>query len=226
MQKRLNASNIWVVVPVYNEAKYLARFVDKLLEFTPRIIVVNDGSTDRTQEILANKPPLKYLHHLSNLGKGAAVKTGCEYAFRRLHAQAVIVMDGDDQHSVSDLPAFIEALKKGASIIHGVRRLDDRMPKSRIFANRSMSLLIRLLFGRYIADIPSGFKAFTRSAYSAIRWQSSGYEVETEIAVRIAKSDLSYAEVPISTVYLDKQYGFNLLDAVQILIKLPYWLWR
>ena len=65
----------------------------------------------------------------------------------------------------------------------------------------------------------------TKKAYSQLTWHSSGYEVETEIAVRIAKSKLSYVEVPISTMYHDKDYGFNLLDAGKILLKLPYWLW-
>ena len=88
-----------------------------------------------------------------------------------------------------------------------------------------MSVIIMLFFGRYLTDIPSGFKAMTKSAYNSLRWQSTGYEVETEIAVKIAKNKLIYVEVPISTVYHDKDYGFNLLDAWGILLKIPYWLW-
>ena len=103
--------------------------------------------------------------------------------------------------------------------------MDAKMPLGRVLGNKAMSIIVNLLFGHYIADIPSGFKAMTKKAYQRLRWYSSGYEVETEIAVRIAKSKLPYVEVPISTVYHDKEYGFNLLDAGRILIKIPFWIW-
>lgn len=187
-------------------------------------MVVDDGSVDKTSEIAEGKG-VEYLTHMVNLGKGAALKTGCDYAFKKLGADAVIIMDGDDQHVAGDIKLFEKALKDGAQVVLGVRQMDAKMPLMRILGNKSMSILINLLFGRYIADIPSGFKAMTKSAYKTLIWHSSGYEVETEIAVRIAKSKLAYAEVPISTVYNGKDYGFNLLDAGKILLKLPYWLW-
>lgn len=218
------ASKIWVIVPAYNESKYIGKFLDKLLVVTKQIIVVDDGSGDKTREITKGKR-VECLSHMVNLGKGAALKTGCDYAFKRLGADAVIIMDGDDQHVVGDIKLFERELRKGAQVVLGVRQMDAKMPLMRILGNKSMSILINLLFGHYIADIPSGFKGMTKSAYNLLKWQSSGYEVETEIAVRIAKSKLKYVEVPISTVYHDKDYGFNLLDAGKILLKLPYWLW-
>jgi len=118
-------------------------------------------------------------------------------------------MDGDDQHAVSDLKLFKRELERGTQVVLGVRQMDAKMPLMRILGNKGMSILINLLFGHYIADIPSGFKAFTKSAYKQLAWHSSSYEVETEIAVRIAKSKLSYVEVPISTVYHDKDYGLQ-----------------
>lgn len=215
---------ITVIVPACNEAKYIGRFLDKLLQVTKDVVVVDDGSRDKTREITLGKGVL-CLTHMVNLGKGAALKTGCEYAFNKLKSDAVIIMDGDDQHVPDDIKLFERELKKGADVVLGVRQLDAKMPLMRILGNKAMSILINLLFGHYIADIPSGFKAITKKAYSKLRWYSSGYEVETEIAVRIAKSKLAYAEVPISTVYHDKEYGFNLLDAGKILLKLPYWIW-
>lgn len=214
---------IYHIIPAYNEGRYLARFLDKLLTVTKKIIVVDDGSHDQTSQ-LARERGVITLTHMTNLGKGAALKTGCEYAFRNLHADAVIIMDGDDQHDIADLPRFRTALKGGAEIVLGVRAMDSRMPLSRILGNKFMSILINLLFGRYIADIPSGYKAMTKKAYQKLVWHSSGYEVETELAVRLAKSKLPYAEVPITTIYHDKEYGFNLLDALRIISKIPYWL--
>ena len=215
---------IFVVVPAYNEGRYLGKFLDKLLAVTKQVVVVDDGSTDKTTHIALSKG-VKCLTHMVNLGKGAALKTGCSYAFREMQADAVVIMDGDDQHAVVDIPHFVLALKQGAAVVLGVRQMDAKMPLTRILGTKSMSIIINLLFGRYIADIPSGFKAFTRAAYRDLLGHSSGYEVETEIAVRLAKNKLAYVEVPISTVYHDKDYGFNLLDAAKILLKLPYWFW-
>jgi len=213
-----------IIVPAYNESRYIGKFLDKLLAVTKEVLVVDDGSSDKTCEI-AKGVGIECLQHMVNLGKGAALKTGCDYAFKKLGAEAVIIMDGDDQHVVEDIKLFEKALQEGAQVVLGVRQMDAKMPIMRILGNKSMSILINLLFGRYIADIPSGFKAMTKSAYTQLKWHSSGYEVETEIAVRIAKSKLDYVEVPISTVYNGKDYGFNLLDAGKILLKLPYWLW-
>jgi len=217
--------SIVIVIPAYNEARYIGKFLDELLLVTHNVVVVDDGSRDRTCEITKSRR-VKCLSHMVNLGKGAALKTGCDYAFKHLEAEAVIIMDGDGQHDPSDLSAFVRELKKGAEIVHGVRTMNTHMPLNRLLGNKLMSIIINVLFHRYIADIPSGFKAMTKKAYQALRWHSSGYEVETEIAVRIAKSRLEYTEVPISTIYHGKDYGFNLLDAWRILIKLPYWLWR
>lgn len=215
---------IWVVVPSYNESRYIGRFLSRLLVITKNVIVVDDGSSDHTCEI-ARSHGVTCLSHEINLGKGSALKTGCEYAFKKLGADAIVIMDSDDQHDPVDLKLFVTTLKKGADIVLGVRQLDARMPIMRVLANKTMSILINLLFGHYLADIPSGFKAMTKKAYRELYWQSAGYEVETEIAVRIAKSKLAYVEIPISTVYHDKDYGFNFLDAIKILVKLPYWLW-
>jgi len=227
MQNNLGNTLTYIIVPAYNEARFIGQFLDKLISSVAksRVIVVDDGSIDKTKIIVQEKG-ITCLSHLVNLGKGAAIKTGCDYAFKKLHASSVIIMDGDDQHEVGDLKVFERALRQGHEIVLGVRSLDASMPLMRVLGNKSISVVINLLFHRYIADIPSGFKAFTKSAYRQIRWNSAGYEVETEIAVRIAKSHLDVLEVPISTIYHGKDYGFNLMDAFIILTKLPYWLWR
>lgn len=215
----------YIVVPVYNEERYLGKFLDRLLSVTNKVIVVDDGSVDTTRKTAESKGVI-CLTHIVNLGKGAAMKTGCDYAFKVKKAESVIVMDGDDQHDPADIAKFDAALGRGADIVLGVRSLDAKMPLARVLGNKSMSILVNLLFHHYIADIFSGFKGFTKSAYRKVKWYSPGYEVETEIAVRIAKQNLTYAEIPINTVYHGKDYGFNLLDAGRILMKIPYWIWR
>lgn len=216
---------IVIIVPVYNESRFIGRFLDKLLKHTRNIVVVDDGSKDTTC-LIAKGRGVACLSHAVNFGKGEALKTGCDYAFKKLRADAVIIMDGDDQHLVSDLARFEHALKNKAQVVLGTRQVDAQMPLMRILGNKATSILINLLFGGYIADIPSGFKAFTKSAYKTLRWRSKGYEVETEIAIKILKNKLKYQEVPISTIYHDKDYGFNLADAWRILVKIPSWLWN
>lgn len=215
---------IYIVVPAYNESRYIGRFLAKLTSVTKNIVVIDDGSSDDTTKV-AKKSGVKVLTHMTNLGKGSALKTGCEYVFTKLGADAVIIMDGDDQHDVTDINKFVLTLNQGSQIVLGVRTLDSRMPLTRLLGNRFTSVLINLLFGVYISDVPSGFKAMTKKAYHQLSWYSSGYEVETEIAVRLAKQKLNFVEIPIKTIYHDKEYGFNLIDAARIIIKIPYWIW-
>lgn len=215
---------IYIVVPAYNESRYIGRFLAKLTSVTKNIVVIDDGSSDDTTKV-AKKSGVKVLTHMTNLGKGSALKTGCEYVFTKLGADAVIIMDGDDQHDVTDINKFVLTLNQGSQIVLGVRTLDSRMPLTRLLGNRFTSVLINLLFGVYISDVPSGFKAMTKKAYHQLSWYSSGYEVETEIAVRLAKQKINFVEIPIKTIYHDKEYGFNLIDAARIIIKIPYWIW-
>lgn len=215
---------IYIVVPAYNESQYIGRFLAKLTSVTKNIVVIDDGSSDDTTKV-AKKSGVKVLTHMTNLGKGSALKTGCEYVFTKLGADAVIIMDGDDQHDVTDINKFVLTLNQGSQIVLGVRTLDSRMPLTRLLGNRFTSVLINILFGVYISDVPSGFKAMTKKAYHQLSWYSSGYEVETEIAVRLAKQKINFVEIPIKTIYHDKEYGFNLIDAARIIIKIPYWIW-
>jgi glycosyltransferase involved in cell wall biosynthesis len=89
--------NIWVIIPGFNEARYLTKVLDKTIKFHQNIIFVDDGSSDNTASI-ASKKIKQVLVHDVNLGKGAALKTGCDYAFSHLKAKAVILMDSDNQH--------------------------------------------------------------------------------------------------------------------------------
>ncbi len=221
----LTTKDIWVIIPAYNEAKYLERVLKKLLQYHQKVILVDDGSTDNTAKI-ASKLINDVLVHQINLGKGAAMKTGALYAFKKKQAKAIIFFDADDQHDPAEIKNFIRQLKQDHDVVLGVRTLNADMPLIRFLGNKFASVLINIILGKYFADIPSGYKAFTKKAFQKINWQSTGYEVETEIAVRIAKNKLDFVEIPISTIYHDTDKGFTILDAMRILLKLPNWLWR
>ena len=106
----MEMNNVWAVIPAYNEEKNIANIVKKTKKYVNDVVVVDDGSKDKTKE-LGEKAGAVVLRHILNLGKGAALKTGCDYAFKR-GAEYVIALDADAQHNPYDIPRFIEKLKK------------------------------------------------------------------------------------------------------------------
>lgn len=213
---------IYVIIPAHNEAKKIGAVLDELIKTRLPIIVIDDGSKDQTfQEAL--KRNVTVLKHKINLGKGAALTTGCEAAFSS-GAEAIIMMDSDGQHMVSDLPKFIIALEsKEYDIIFGSRNLNFGIPLVRFLGNKLSSVFVSLLFGIYISDLICGYRAFTKDAYKRIKWQSRGYGVETEMVIRTSKAGLKYCEVPVQTVYYDKFKGVTVLDALKILFYVLKW---
>lgn len=215
----MKKEDIWLVVPIYNEGKYLNRVFSKLKKYTPNIIAVDDGSSDDSVQIASKYTPHLLTHDL-NLGKGAALKTGCEYAFRFLGAQGVIFFDSDDQHNPAELNLFFEKLEAGDEAVFGERAMNTTMPLTRIIGNRLASVAILFLFGSYVPDIPSGFKAISKKTYNKIKWKASGYGVELEIAAKIAQQKIPFSVIPISTIYHDFDRGMNILDVIKIVFKL------
>lgn len=218
-----SATKTWILIPGYNEEKYLAQVLQKVKHFSKNVVYVDDGSSDRTVQI-ARRSLDHVLEHSMNLGKGAALKTGCEYIFHQLHADAVIFMDSDDQHDPAEIPEFIRLLEGKNQIVFGVRKFSSAsMPLLRFLGNKIASAGLATLFGTYIPDIPSGYKALTKRAYQKLQWKSTGYEVEMEIAAKVAKLKLPFAIHEIETIYHDEEKGMNLLEALKIFKSLIEW---
>ncbi len=209
-----------VVIPAFNEEGGIKCVLLDLKKIKLPVIVVDDGSTDNTYSI-AKKYCKLVLRHQINLGKGAALKTGCEAAFY-LGTEAVIVMDADGQHKTQDISKFVKALEK-YDIIFGSRNLGMGIPFVRFNGNKAASVLISLLFGIYVSDLICGFRAFTKKAFQKISWQSLGYGVETEMVIRTKMTNLKYIEVPVECVYYDKFKGVTILDALGILLNVFKW---
>lgn len=218
---------IYVIIPAYNEASRIALVLEDIRKINIPVIVVDDGSRDNTFEIAEKyKKKIKnliVLKHKINLGKGAALKTGCEAAFK-LGAEGIIMMDSDGQHKVSDIPRFAGEINSNKhSIVFGSRNLSLDSPFIRFTGNKIASAIVSLLFGIYVSDLICGYRAFTKRAYKKIYWQSSGYGVETEMVINIGKQGLKYCEIPIETVYYDKFKGVTILDALTILFSVLKW---
>ena len=216
-----------IIIPVFNEEKTVKELIERVISVKipgveKEIIVVDDGSNDEGYKSVKGKSVI-LIRHKINLGKGAAMKTGADFAFGK-GAEAVIFMDSDGQHNASDLPLFLNELKKSKHVIvFGTRNLKGKSPAVRFVGNRIASFIIKLLFGIFVTDSLCGFRAMTAKAYSQIRWESPGYGVESEIVAKVSRSGLSYIEVPVRTIYLDNNKGVSLLDALGIFTEIIKW---
>ena len=207
-----------IIVPAYNEEKHIGSLIKKLKKYSKNIIVVDDGSTDRTFEI-AKKQGVIVIRHIVNLGKGAAMKTGIEKAME-LGVKKVIFIDADNQHDPSEIPLFEKKIRKGYKIVQGVRRFDKSTPYLRKIGNNLISFIFYLLFGKKIEDTQSGYKAIDLSVYDKIKWKSDDYFVETEILARAVKNRIKVGQVPIKTIYLDKYKGMSFFSGLEIGLKI------
>ncbi|MFZ5366039.1 MAG: glycosyltransferase family 2 protein [Patescibacteria group bacterium] len=214
--------NFFVIIPAYNEEPRIGKVIRRVKKFTKNIIVVDDGSKDKTWEV-AKKSGVIVLRHRINLGKGAAAKTGVEAALK-INGKAMILLDADGQHDPKHIPDFLEKINQGFDIVFGSRNLSFGVPLVRYLGNKFGSVLISLIFGIYRSDMLCGFMAFTAGAYQKIKWDSARYGVETEIVARTGKNKLKYTEIPMETIYIDKYKGVTILDAIGILFNIPRWL--
>lgn len=173
---------IAIIIPAYNESRHLDGFFSTLIEKLSThshldlkripIVLVDDGSIDGTAKI-ASKYTKYVLSHTTNLGKGAALKTGCEFAFNHLKVEYIIMIDSDEQHSPDDLLKFIDKIDAGHNLILGVRSFNG-MPIIPTISNKLTSFFIKCVYGVYIPDIPSGYKAIGKQTYQKIKWKATG----------------------------------------------------
>ncbi len=211
----------FVIIPAHNEEKHVAKVINETKKFSKNIVVVDDGSSDRTPSE-AEKTLATVLKHEINLGKGAALRTGAEYSIRK-GAEAIVFIDSDGQHSPSDIPRLLEALEE-ADVAFTYRNLkSEHMPLTKKFGNLVLNTLLKLLFGIRIIDTQCGFKAMTSRAYKTLRLISSDYNIESEIAAKTGKYKLRFKQLPIETVYNDRYKGTTPLDGANIAMRMLWW---
>lgn len=201
--------SLCVLIPSYNEARTIGGIVRDLRIKGLAVYVVDDGSTDDTASIASGAGAM-VVKHPKNMGKGSALREG----FRRAMADgfgAVIAMDGDGQHLVSDIGNFIEMHGSGgADVIIGSRMNDlSSMPAVRVHTNRFMSWLISLVAGQRVEDSQSGYRLITRPVIEKIVLESSNYEIESEMIIKSARAGFRIGSVPIKTVYSTEKSKVN-----------------
>jgi glycosyltransferase involved in cell wall biosynthesis len=192
-----------VVIPVYNERNTIAEVIRRVqaVPVDKEIIVVDDGSTDGTDAILdglSGEPALRVHKSMINLGKGAAVRIGFQYAT----GDFVIIQDADLELDPGEYPALLAPLERGeADVVYGSRFLDrPTRPGGLVnrLANRFLVLLTNLLYAARLTDMETAYKVLRRDIVKALRLRALGFEIEPELTARVLRAGYRIHEVPIS----------------------------
>jgi len=199
----MTASRLRVVavIAAFNEGPHIGEVVLGTRPHVDTVIVVDDGSTDGTVAA-AQAAGAEVVRHEVNRGKGVAVRSGLA-AVRGRGFSHVLLMDGDLQHRPADVPRLVEAALTGdADVIVGARSFDRaQMPASRYWSNVIGSWALGGLVGVSIRDTQSGFRLIRLTALEALTLTSTGYEIETEMLIRLARRGAVVREVPVALAY-------------------------
>lgn len=193
-----------VIIPTYNNHKTLQRVINGVLEYTNSIIVVNDGSTDTTKEILKKYTEITVIHLPKNKGKGNALHIALKKA-EELKFEYAITIDSDGQHYPNDIPLFIEALDNSPNknlLLIGARNLNaDGMPKKNTFANKFSNFWYWAETGEKLFDTQSGFRMYPVKKVNALKLFTTKYEFEIEVIVKASWSGVEVKNIPIKVLY-------------------------
>ncbi len=204
------------VVPAFNEEARVAGVVLGALDRLPKVIVVDDGSSDGTAGA-AEKAGAEVLRHRVNRGKGAALRTGMERAFAS-GFDAAVILDADGQHRTEEIPLFLRAADEtGADIVLGSRMGGaEGMPLVRWLTNRFTSAVVSALAGTRIPDSQCGFRLVRESAFRAMTFRTTRYDTESEMLIEAARAGRRIVSVPVSTIYGTEKSRINpLLDTAR-----------
>jgi glycosyltransferase involved in cell wall biosynthesis len=193
--------NITVILPAYNEEVSIGSIVLLARRYADRVIVVDDGSSDRTVEVAANAGAEVVVHSL-NKGKGVALRTGFEAAEG---ADVIVTMDSDGQHNPADIPKLVDPILKGeADMVNGSRYLNGYSTDTPAYRRVGQAILDRFTnmnSGLSITDSQSGFRAFAASTKDIFRFNAQGMAIESEMLADAGRSGLRIKEVEIGVRY-------------------------
>jgi glycosyltransferase involved in cell wall biosynthesis len=198
---RMNQSKVCVIIPTYNNHKTLKRVIDSVLLYTSNIIIVNDGSTDTTAEILSAYPNLTHIQHSKNSGKGLALRNGFKKALE-LNYNYAITIDSDGQHFASDIPNFLNELELyQESLLIGSRNMvQENVPKKSSFGNKFSNFWFWFETGNKLEDTQSGFRLYPL-AKIPVHYFTNKFEFEIEVIVRSAWKGIPVKNIPIQVLY-------------------------
>ena len=194
-------ANVVAIIPAYNEEKALADVIGKTLENVDDVIVVDDGSSDKTSEV-AIEAGARVIRHSVNLGKGEALKSG----FKAIGDDSIIItIDGDGQHNPSEIPDLVRPIiEDGADLVNGSRYMngpEENTPAYRRVGQKVLDIATNISAGTKVTDSQSGFRAFSPQSKNVFRFKDTGFGIESEMLVDAAEAGLKIVEVPITVRY-------------------------
>jgi dolichol-phosphate mannosyltransferase len=211
---------VLTAIPVYNEERHLEGVLRKVRRYSQDILVVNDGSTDRTGQMLAGQQDLHLITHSQNRGYGAALISAFGFA-RERDIDVLVTMDCDGQHEPARIPVLLEAIHD-AEIVSGSRylrrfRQDNTAPQDRLQINHQITQELNTRFGLHLTDSFCGFKAYRREALARLRITETAWGMPLQLWVQAARLGLRIKEVAVPRLYLDpnRAFGGVLNDAEQ-----------
>jgi glycosyltransferase involved in cell wall biosynthesis len=196
------------IVPAYQAAETVGAVVRGLRRHVSEVVVVDDGSTDRTSEE-AERAGARVLTLPSNGGKGAAIRAGLARVLST-GATHVAFLDADGQHDPDDLPALLDAARSGDDFVIGSRMQEsDAIPKVRFRTNEIGSRILTRMTGHEVEDGQSGFRVIAAALLRRLSLSSNGYSIETEILLKAAPHVRRFASVPVRAIYADARSHYR-----------------
>ncbi len=199
-------------LPVFNEAKYVTEVLDEVTCFSPQVLVVDDGSTDGTSQLLQRRTDVRLIRHDENRGYGTALMSAFEYAAKH-RFDVVVTIDCDGQHEPQRIPRFVAACQD-VDIVSGSRYLkryatDNSPPPGRRFINQLVTAELNQLLSLQLTDAFCGFKAYRVDALQRLQLTETGYAMPLELWVQAAEHNLRVIEIPVPLIYLDEDRSFG-----------------
>lgn len=197
-------NDILAVIPTYNNEKTLARVIEDVHRYCTDVLVVNDGSTDSTADILGTAG-VEAISYAPNRGKGYAIRRALRYAAEHGY-RYMLTIDSDGQHFASDIPKFAEEIEKTPdTLLVGARNLrSDNMPGKNTFANKFSNFWFRIETGIRLDDTQSGFRLYPVRRMKGMRFATRRYEFEVEVLVRAAWRGIGVRNIPVGVFYPEK----------------------
>jgi dolichol-phosphate mannosyltransferase len=199
-------------IPVYNEEQHVHNVLEEVRRYSAEILVVDDGSTDRTAELLHREPGIRVVTHAQNRGYGAALISAFAYTLKH-GFDLLITMDCDGQHEPARIPVLLEAIHD-ADIVSGSRYLrsfreDTSPPQDRMQINRIITTELNERLGLNLTDAFCGFKAYRADALARLRITETGWGMPLQFWVQASRLGLRIKEIGVPRVYLDPNRAFG-----------------
>ncbi len=230
----LNSKKVSIIIPVFNEEKFIKTLIQRIQNiqvdkkyFNLEILVVNDGSTDNTKNILSKISNIKVLEQ-ENLGKGRAVQNG----IKNSNADLILIQDGDLEYSPSDYLKMLEPFKYEEKIsVYGSRVMGNYEKYNPLFfngkhpnqgygpyfMNKILQLLFKILYNKNISDLLTGYKIYEKKFFENNEIETNGFETDHEISAKLVKKGYKIIEIPITYEPRSKKDGkkINFFDAIK-----------